>query len=380
MDWAATALPDERAYNAAQSEALNNPGNPSSAHAAGKRARSRLEEARSSVGRMLGVRPESLVFTSGGTESNNIVISSFISRPAGGTVLVSAVEHSSVHEPALALRRHGYTVQEIRGQRDGSVLDSDVADAVDERTVLACFMAVNNETGALLDIERIVAVIRDRAARPVHIHVDAVQAIGKIAMSPGRMDIDSLSFSGHKIGAPRGSGFLYARKALPVLYAGGGQERGIRPGTENLAAAVGMETALRRRMDDLEPAAQRAADIKSRIARAVESIDGSVVVHGEQTCGTARTSPFILSASFPPIPGEVLVRVMNDRGFQISTGSACSSRKRGDIRVLTGFGYTDAEAFSTVRVSFGHTTSAAQADRFCEVLTREVSVLREVLP
>jgi cysteine desulfurase len=271
----------------------------------------------------------------------------------------------------------------IPAGRDGRVDPERLAAAVDERTVLVALMRVNNETGAVQPVAELAAALERRQAalggRRVLLHTDAVQALGKLPFKPAELGVDTAAFSAHKLGAPRGIGALYVhRGSVPeFLYAGGGQEGGRRPGTENLAGAFALA----------EAAEQAAAELEARLARTRELMGGLMTelaaIPGCRLLPEARGSvepperysPYILSVAFPPLPGEVLVRAMGEEGFLISTGAACSSRKQERTRVLEAMGVSRELAFSAVRISLGPATESGNLDRFCEALRRRLPAL-----
>jgi len=255
LDWAATAPPDPEIIDSVNAAATEYFGNPSSIHAAGRQAEEFLRDDRRRLADLLRCDPQEVVFTSGGTESNNMVLLSMLQPSVtGGTggrqpgraptarprkVVLSGVEHASVYNPALALRRHGVKVEVVPAEADGRVDPRRIAGAVDGHTVLVALMLVNNETGAIQPVAETARAIARSAGgtgRAVHLHCDAVQAFGKLPVLPRELGVDSLSLSAHKIGGPRGTGALYLKRSFrrQFLYAGGEQEAGRRPGTENL--------------------------------------------------------------------------------------------------------------------------------------------------
>ena len=234
LDWAATALPDKEIIQTAVDMALETFGNPSSPHRRGKEAAALLSAERKNTAAALGTIPEQLFFTSGGTESNNIVISSLLNKKRPGNIVISGIEHSSVYEPAKMLEKFGWEVRIVNPEPGGRLSAADFTGHIDEDTRMASVIMVNNETGAVQPVKEIGRLIKTtEACRLTHFHVDAVQAAGKYQLDLNKLPIDSASFSSHKFRGPRGSGLLYLKKHIAPLYAGGGQETGMRHGTEN---------------------------------------------------------------------------------------------------------------------------------------------------
>jgi len=379
LDWAATAPPDPETIEEHARVAAGAFGNPSSDHAAGKAARELLQSARIRAARHLGARPEQVIFTSCGTESNNIVMLSLLLRKRTGSVVVSGIEHPSVFEPARLLAEMGFAVRFVPAERNGIVSPDRLLQAVDETTLLVALMYVNNETGAIQPVREVATLLAERArtgGRPIHLHSDCVQALGKLPVDCSALGLDSASFSGHKLGAPRGCGLLYLKRPLVPLYRGGGQESDLRPGTENLPAICATALAIERHAAAAGAEGRaRAADLKGLLIERIGSIEGHRFIPPEVETEPERYSPFILNVAFPPMPGEVLVRLMNDRGYAISTGSACSARKQKHLRVLQAMGVDHDLAFSAIRVSTGYTTTRAEIEAFSADLARAVASL-----
>jgi cysteine desulfurase len=264
LDWAASAPPEPDAIDEASEISLHLFANPSSPHTAGREAGEKLEQMRGRFARVLGVEAREIIFTSGGTESNGAILLSLLDRHRLGGVqrqktriVSTAIEHSSVYEQARSLQGHGIACVIVPPRPNGLVDPQALADALDEDTVMVSVMMVNNETGAIQDLGEIARAIREysaRRGRKILLHTDAVQALGKIPFSVRDLDVDAASFSGHKIGGLRGIGALFIREgAAPgFLSVGGGQERGRRPGTENLPGISSMTLAAEKRLIRLE--------------------------------------------------------------------------------------------------------------------------------
>ncbi len=387
LDWAASAPPDPDALEAGIAAARDQYANPSSPHAAGQRAAARLSEARAAFAGALGVDPAEIVFTSGGTESNNAVLLSLLDRHRLGGVerqkariVTTAIEHSSVYEQARALQGHGFTVAIVKPGPDGRVDPQAVLDAAAEDTMLVSVRLVNNETGAIQDVGSMARGLRDlsrRRGRRILFHTDAVQALGKVGFSLRELDVDAASFSAHKFGGVRGVGALYLRSgtAPGFLGIGGGQEANRRPGTENLPGICAMAAAAGKRMT-LALEEQRSARACMReLIEGLRRLRGAWIFPGARTEEDPRFSPWILSLGFPPLPGEVAVRVLDDAGFSVSTGSACSSRRKDHTRVPQSMGIPAETAAAAVRVSIGYATRPDDIRAFLEAAERVIPPL-----
>jgi cysteine desulfurase len=346
-----------------------------------------LEKSRETCASILGCDAGRLFFTSGGSESNNIVFSSFLRKAKPGHVVTSSVEHSAVYEPVRVLEKFGWRVSRVSPGSDGRIGAEEVAAALEPDTALVSVMLVNNETGMIQPIQEIAAAVRvfeqKRADGPgrsgrIHIHTDAVQAAGKIPFTLKSLGVDSLSLSAHKFRGPRGAGVLALSPAsggLEPLYVGGGQESGMRPGTENVAGIAAMTRAHSIAHENLGKNYAHAQRLMDILFEAMKDCGHCRILPECRHTHPERYSPYIASLAFPPVPGEVLVRVMNDRGYAVSTGSACSARKKKDTRVIEGSGVSRQTAFSSVRVSVGPTTSEEEIRAFARDLMEEAAIL-----
>jgi cysteine desulfurase len=356
FDWAATALPEGPRLPPSIPF-----GNPSSPHTEGRLARKALEDARSRCAAVLGVDAETLYFSSGGTEANMIALHALLRREGPpGTLLYSAVEHPSIRENALALKRLGIPARQIAAEKDGRIGGEKFSAALGraERPALASVMAVNNETGSANDIPALAGLSRKFPGPPLRFHCDIVQAIGKVPVALKEWGVDSASLSAHKLGGPRGIGLLYLRQPVGVLGRGGGQERGIRPGTENVAGAAALAETLETRAKNGTVLAEYAAAV-SRFRFLIQSLRAlgrCTLIPEDRQDEDGRFSPYILQAAFKGIPGQAAVRALDDEGFAVSTGSACSSRGEGRP-VLDAMGVDRETALCGIRISQGWTTT-----------------------
>jgi cysteine desulfurase len=391
LDWAASAPPEEAAIQEAAEVSLRCFANPSSPHAAGKEAAELLEDARSRLSRVVDATPSEIIFTSGGTESNTSLLLSILDRYrlGGGErrrarIVTTAVEHASIHDQALGLESLGMSCTTVKPGRNGIVDPQAVEDALDPETVLVSVMLVNNETGAIQRVSEISRVVHDfsqRLGRRIILHSDAVQALGKIPVSAASLGVDALSFSAHKVGGPRGIGALYLRKGVVpgFLAIGGGQEDGRRPGTENVPGACAFAAAAELRTGRLGENQAFVSRLAQRLVSGLKEIRGSRIIP-ESRAGrdAASFSPYILSAGFPPLTGEIVVRVADERGFCIATGSACSTKKKDRTRVPESMGLDHQTALSAFRVSIGPSTTEAEIDGFLGMLRKEIPPLLSI--
>ena len=246
FDWAATSPVDEDILKKSLESSIQNWANPSSVHMAGKKAKEELDKARDLVAKTLGVKSQNIFFTSGGTESNHIPILAQLNKPSCGTILISSIEHPAIREQAQALTKCGWKIVSIPSNKDGIITPEAVENLLTTDTMLVCVMAVNNETGSIQPIYEIADTINkwSEGKRKPKFHVDCVQAAGKIKLNINYKGIDSASFSAHKICGPRGIGVLYLENPIEAFLKGGGQEKGIRSGTENLFGAIAISKVL----------------------------------------------------------------------------------------------------------------------------------------
>ncbi len=382
LDWAASAPPEKEALDAAREFSSRHYANPSSVHSAGKAAREELEKARECFVRALG--GGHVVFTSGATESNSSLLLAQLARQAlagsrgsAAGIVVSALEHASVYEQAQRLRDFGLACAFVSPGRDGIIDPGNVAGRIGADTVLVSVMLVNNETGVMqpiADIARAVRAARGAGGRRILVHTDAAQAFGKVPFKPLELGVDAASLSGHKMGGPRGIGALWLTPNVSPAFpgAGGGQESGFRAGTENLPGIAAFRAAAEKRMGGLAEELAAARGKRVAFVNAVRGITG-IRFFPENPDGPC--SPYILCFGFPPLPGDVLVRHADSRGFLIGSGSACSSRKKNRTRVLESMGIAAETALSAVRVSFGPSTDVRELESFAEFLRTEAPSL-----
>ncbi len=340
-------------------------GNASSRHEYGRAARRAIDDARARVAAAVGAHPTEVVFTSGGSEANNLFIKGAAVRMKPGLVQVSAIEHPCVREPARQLVRAGWTLAEMPADAEGRVQ----VDALDARAQLVSVMTANNETGVLQDIPAFAAAAKRQGA---WLHTDAVQALGKIPLDFRALGVAAMTLSAHKIGGPQGAGALVLDKRVDLepLIAGGGHERGLRSGTENIAAIVGFGVACEEAVAALGARREAMQAQRALIERCVAEQGGSVFGAG------AERLPNTCYFALPGIDGETLVGKLDRAGFAVASGAACSSASPEPSRTLTAMGVAADLARGAVRVSVGASTTMQDVNDFCGALARVADELR----
>ncbi|HVB32964.1 MAG TPA: cysteine desulfurase NifS [Patescibacteria group bacterium] len=352
-------------------------GNASSIHSFGQQARAAVEQAREQVARLLGARPAEIVFTSGGTESDNLAILGLVraSRAERKHIITTAIEHSAVLNPCQALERSGVEVTYLPVGPEGVVDPGDVRRSLRPDTLLISVMMANNELGTIQPIEEIGRIA---AEADVWFHTDAVQAAGKLPIDVGRLGVDLLSLSGHKIYAPKGVGVLYVRSGARIepLVWGGHHERDRRPGTENAPGIIGLGKAAELAQAKLPAESARLAALRDRFERSVLERVPAARINGAGAARVANTA----NIAFSYVEGEALVIALDLKGVACSTGAACSSGAIEPSHVLTAIGLESAEARSSLRFSFGRGNTVEEVDRALGILPGVVDHLRELSP
>lgn len=356
-------------------------GNPSSIHTVGQEARYALDEARERVARVLNCRPRDVVFTSGGTESDNaaIVGGATALQETGNHVITSSVEHHAVLHTAQHLESQGFEVTYLPVDSNGVVQPEAVQRAITDRTTLVSIMYANNEIGVVNPIPEIAQVIRQRAAelsRTILFHTDAVQAAGYLDLDVRMLGVDLLSLSGHKFHGPKGTGVLFIRRGAPFLpyLLGGGQERERRSGTENIPGIVGLSVALEAANARRDETGRHCAELRDRIvAEVLERVPGSRL-NGHPT----RRLPNNANFSFPGVEGEPILLGLDMAGIAASSGSACSSGSLEPSHVLLALGQSAEVARGSLRLTLGKDNSEEQVDYLVDVLVGLVERLREL--
>lgn len=348
-------------------------GNPSSIHAAGQEARRIIDRARERAARLIGARPEEIVFTSGGTEASNLALfgAAAAAKPERPHILTTAIEHPAVLSPCRHLEETGRPVTYLPVDREGLIDPSGVSSAVRDETGVASIMLANNEIGAVQPLAAVSPVMRERG---IVLHTDAVQAVGKLRVHVEELGVDLLSFSGHKFYGPKGAGALYIRDGTRVspLFFGGHQERGLRPGTENVAAIAGFGRACELAAERLNEEAARVSALRSSFEAAVlERVPGAVV-NGSGAPRLPNTS----NISFDGLDGDPLAVNLDLLGVAVSTGAACSTLDHSPSHVLLAMGRSPEDARSSVRFSFGRGNTPKDAALAVDLLCRAVESMR----
>lgn len=369
LDNNSTTLPSEAVRNSiAEALSADGFGNASSPHDYGRRARAYIEAGRDAVGRLTGADPMHVIFTSGCTEANNMVLQRALESP--GRLLTSVIEHPSVREPASWLESHGVEVVRLSGPW-GRIEPAALADALEEApTSLVSVQWANSETGVLQPISEIAAICRSAG---VPLHVDAAQAVGREVVDFEAHGIDYLSFSGHKLHAPQGVGVLLARepRSLPPLLRGGGQEGGFRAGTENLPGIVGLTAASDERADDFGNAARWMRELRDDLETRVLEAIPDAEVNAREVPRVANTTNIRF-----PVDGQAMMAQLGRLGVVCSQSSACSSQSPAPSSVLTAVGLSSDAAFSSVRFSVSSMTSKHEIDQAVQAFSTAYERLR----
>lgn len=379
LDYAATTPTDQRVVDAMLPFFTERYGNANSLYALGRDAGRALEEAREKVARSINAaRPDEVIFTSGGTESDNAALIGIATAGgrSSGHIIVSAFEHHAVLEPAHWLGKHGFEVTELMPRTDGVIHPEDLAAALRDDTVLVSVMHGNNEIGTLQPIAELARVAHERGAL---FHTDAAQTLGKVDFDVQALGIDAASFSGHKIYGPKGTGALYLKHGVrftPYLM-GGGQEGKRRSGTQNLPGNVGFARALEVMDEERPTEGPRLAALRDRL---VEGLLGSIEHSQLNASQAAERLPHIANFVIPGVEGEAMLLHLDAAGIAVSTGSACSSGSLKPSHVLLSIGCPVEFAHGSLRVSMGRFTTEADVDYLIEKLVPVVERLRSMNP
>ena len=351
-------------------------GNPSSMHLKGVQAENYIKDAKSIIAKSLKVNEKEIILTSGGTESNNLALigSAMANKRAGMHIITSSIEHASIISTMEFLKEQGFDITYLPVDKNGMVNVDELKSAIRQDTILVSIMYVNNEIGSIMPIEQIGKVIKE--ANPnVLFHVDAIQAYGKYIIHPKKLNIDMLSVSGHKINGPKGSGFLYVSekvKIKPIIY-GGGQQKGMRSGTENVPAIAGLGEAVKVSYDNINEKIQRMYELKDYFIDLLSDID-NITINSKKG---EESAPHIVSVSFVGVRSEVMLHTLEDKEIYVSAGSACSSNKQKNISAtLKGIGLSPEEIDSTIRFSFCYNTTKEEVEYAAEIIKSNITLLR----
>jgi cysteine desulfurase len=371
LDYAAATPLDPEAYKVMQPYLNENFYNPSATYLAGKSVKKDLENARHIVAATLGARPAEIVFTAGATEANNLAIQGVMKKFPGGDLIVSAVEHESVLTPA---KQYKHTV--IGVNKDGRIKTEELNKAVTANTVLVSVILVNNELGTTQPIKEISAILQQiRSERsknnnklPLYLHVDAAQASCYLDLHVSRLGVDLLSLNGGKTYGPKQSGVLFIKTGVaidPLIY-GGGQESGLRSGTENVAGIIGLANALQKSQSLRTKETERINDVKNIFANKLQKISDKITINNS----LKHSVPHILSVTFAGADNERLMMELDELGIMIAVGSACSASSGQPSHVLTAIGLNESAARSTLRFSFGRQTTESDLDKTAQALKK----------
>jgi cysteine desulfurase len=372
FDNSATTKPYDQVIEVMKDNMENYYGNPSSAYSLGIKSENKMNECRDIIASTINCSRDEIIFTSGGSESNNFLIRGFL-KPGNG-VITTKIEHPSILNTCKYLESIGVKVTYLNVDEKGKIDIDELLDHIDKDTVVVSIMHTNNETGALQDIENIGKAIKKKSSR-VKFHVDAVQAYGKYKIDVKKCNIDMLSVSGHKIHGPRGIGFAYLKKGLhprPLIY-GGGQERNFRSGTENLAGICGLAEASKIIYKNYENNFNKVCELKNYFIQRLKDIPNVKI----NSIGEIY-SPYVLSVSFLGVKGEVLLHMLEDKNIFVSTGSACSAKNNEYSHVLKAIGLKNDEIRGTIRFSFSEFNTKEEVDYTIDVLNKSLKFLRRI--
>jgi cysteine desulfurase len=375
LDHNATTPLDRRVLEAMMPFLQERWGNPSSPHRFGNQASAAVEQARKRIADGLGCKPTELVFCSSGTESDNLALRGVAHalKSKGNHIVTTAIEHPAVLRTCKALEAEGYRVSYLPVRQDGVVELDALGTSLCAETILVTIMHANNETGVVQPVQEVAAVTK---ARGILLHTDAVQTAGKVPLELSELGADLVTFSGHKLYGPKGAAALYVKAGTPIapVTTGGAHERGLRAGTENVAAIVGLAEAVAVASEHVEGEGNRLRALRDRLERGVTSAVRRVRING----ATARRVPNTSSLSFQDIDGESIVLGLDVQGICVATGSACSTGEPEPSHVLRAMGLSPRDAQGTIRLSLGHDTRGEDIDTTVAALTETVARLRRI--
>ncbi|MCQ2008682.1 cysteine desulfurase [Sporolactobacillus sp. STSJ-5] len=376
LDNSATTKPYPEVMDTYQTVSEQYFANPSSLHSLGGKSEHLLTRSREQAAALLGIEPNEIVFTSGGTEGNNLAIkgAAFAYRNRGRHLITTAIEHASAGNAFAQLEELGFEVTYLPVNTDGRVSFNEFVNAYREDTILVSMMHVNNEVGTIQPIKQIGEFLKQKPKTVFH--VDNVQGFSKVPLHLMESGIDLCTISGHKIHGPKGTGILYVRKGtqLSPLFAGGGQEHQLRSGTENLPGICGMVKALRMTLENEREGIDHLTKLQKQLFDGLAHIDGAVIHTPQQL-----SAPSIVNVSLLGIKSEVLVHALEKNEIYVSTKSACSSKESGASGILTAMGISDQEAEQAIRISMAYETTESDLDVFLQTLTEKVGQLKTVM-
>ena len=352
-------------------------GNASSLHGFGREAKEALEESRQRLARLLNADPEEIVFTSGGTESDNLALRgiAYKNRNSGRHIITSCIEHPAILETCRSLEQEGFTVTYLPVNREGLIELSELERAIRPDTILISIMHANNEVGTIQPLEEVGRLAADR---DIYLHTDAVQTVGKIPVDVEAMGADLLSLSAHKLYGPKGVGALFVRRGTKIqsLATGGGHERNLRSGTENVAGIVGLARAADLAREEMAEEGQRLVELRDRLADLVLGRIKDAWVNGSRE----KRLPGSLNFGFSYVEGESLLLYLDSKGIAVSTGSACSSHKLEPSHVLLALGLKPEECHGSLRITMGRCNNQEQVDYVADCIVEAVERFRMMSP
>jgi len=380
LDYAATTPIDPKALKAMTPYLKKDFGNASSIHNFGQKALSAIDEARVSVADFLGCQPQEVYFTASATEANNLALQGVIKALAKENkrphIITSCIEHHAVSETVKHLQKQGAETTFVSVDKEGIISLSELKKAIKENTVLVSVIYANNEIGTIQPIAEIAKILKNRG-RKIYFHTDAVQAVNYLDCNVEKLGVDLLTLSSHKIYGPKGVGALYVKKGTPIepLIFGGGHERGLRSGTENVPGIVGLGSAIKEIQNPKTKIHNiKIKQLRNKIIKQVPKLIPRVKLNGSAVQRLPNNANF----SFEGVEGEALVVALDQKGIAVSTGSACSSRTLEASHVLLALGLPEEEAHGSLRISLGKYTTGKEIDKFLKVLPPVVARLREI--
>lgn len=381
LDHSATTPVDARVADALARSLTQNFGNPSSVHGFGQQARAAVDRARREVAALINARPNEIIFTSGGTEGNNLALRGICEASTQRHIITSAIEHPSVRGVCSALEQRGWEVTRLPVYENGIVRVEDVRAALRLDTLLVSVMLANNEIGTIQPVSEIGELIREQRTngqKHLYLHTDAVQAAGRMALNAEELGCDLLTMSAHKLYAPKGVGALYVRRGVRLVgqNIGGHQERERRAGTENVPGIVAFGEAARLAREELHERTTHDAQLRDSLERKIERAIPNIVLNGDRN----KRLPHLSNISFRYIEGEGLLINLDLQGVAVSTGSACSSGTLEPSPVIRALGVDDEIARGSIRFSFGKDNTDADVDYTVKVLAQAVERLRALSP
>ena len=350
-------------------------GNPSSLHMKGVEAERYIREATDIIAKALKVQPKEIIYTSGGTESNNLALIgvAMANKRAGNHIITSDIEHASILATTKFLEENGFRITYLPVDENGHVSLEALKEALCDETILVSVMHVNNEIGAIQPIEEISKIVKSYKSSII-VHVDAIQSFGKLVVQPKKLGADMVSVSGHKIHGPKGSGFLYVSdkvKIKPTIF-GGGQQKGMRSGTENVPAIAGLGVAVKEACQNLDEHAAKLCELKDYFINRVTALE-NVTVNSKKGMDSA---PHIISVTFNGVRSEVMLHSLEGKQIYVSSGSACSSNKPSISRTLKGIGLDEKQIDSTIRFSLCYDSTREELDYAADEIAGMIDMLR----